>query len=599
MTTESPVRQYPFAQFLHARSATAPIVAPDGQSIAFLSDITGFNQVWSVPVQGGWPDQLTFTADRVQTARYAHHVPILVYGTDAGGNEREQLYALENGVTRSLAVDPAVMHYIGAISPDDRQLAFSDNRRHPAHFDVYTVDLDGGNERCVYQQDGSNMVADWSHDGASLLIQRRTGSLDQELFLLDLASGEARHLTPHQVPVQYGHAHFAPDDRSIYLTTDAGSEFTRAARLDLAGGEIEFLTPDDADIDDVALSPDGSRLALIRNQQGYGHLVVRTLATGEEREPSGVPAGVPAQCSWSEDGSLLTFALAAPQYNSNIWVWNLSSNDCRQVTRVGTAGIPAEDLGTPELISFRSFDGLEIPAFLYMPATGAKPPVVVHVHGGPESQARPVFNPVIQYLVNRGYAVLVPNVRGSTGYGRTYTHLDDVEKRMDSVADLQAAAEWLRASGRVNGDRMAVMGGSYGGFMVLSALTTYPEYWAAGVDIVGLANLDTFFKNTGAYRRHWRTPEYGDPAIHGDLFRRISPIHHVDRIRAPLIVIHGDNDPRVPVNETEQIVEALSSRGIPVELIRFPDEGHGVAKLKNKLVAYPAIGDFLDRYLMQ
>jgi dipeptidyl aminopeptidase/acylaminoacyl peptidase len=231
-----------------------------------------------------------------------------------------------------------------------------------------------------------------------------------------------------------------------------------------------------------------------------------------------------------------------------------------------------------------------------MPDAG-RPPVVVMVHGGPEGQAQPIFNSVVQYLVNRGYAVFAPNVRGSTGYGRTYTHLDDVEKRMDSVADLKAAAEWLKASGRVDGNRLAIMGGSYGGFMVLAALTTYPDSWAAGVDIVGIANFETFLRNTGAYRRHWRIPEYGDPDIHADLFRRISPLHYVDRIEAPLMVIHGDNDPRVPLSEAEQIVEAVKRRGLPVEFLRFSDEGHGIVKLQNKLIAYPAVGEFLDRNL--
>jgi dipeptidyl aminopeptidase/acylaminoacyl peptidase len=226
-----------------------------------------------------------------------------------------------------------------------------------------------------------------------------------------------------------------------------------------------------------------------------------------------------------------------------------------------------------------------------------KPPVVVQVHGGPESQSQTSFNPVTQYLVNRGYAVLAPNVRGSTGYGRTYTHLDDVDKRLDSVADLKAAVDWLRESKKVDADRVAVMGGSYGGFMTLSALTTYPELWAAGVDIIGIANFETFLRNTGAYRRHWRIPEYGDPDRDQELFRRISPIHHVDRINAPLIVIQGDNDPRVPLSESEQIVDAVKRRGLPVEFLRFPDEGHGLVKLQNKLVAYPAIGEFLDRHL--
>jgi dipeptidyl aminopeptidase/acylaminoacyl peptidase len=305
---------------------------------------------------------------------------------------------------------------------------------------------------------------------------------------------------------------------------------------------------------------------------------------------------VTTQPVWSRDGKRLAFVFSGPADNPNIWVWDLDEDRCRQVTFVTRGGIPRESFVAPELVSFRSFDSLEIPAFLYMP-NSERPAVVVSVHGGPEGQTRPIFNAVTQYLVNQGYAVLAPNVRGSTGYGRTYTHLDDVEKRMDSVADLEAAVRWLRESGRVDGERIAVMGGSYGGFMVLAALTTYPDIWAAGVDIVGIANLETFLRNTGAYRRHWRIPEYGDPDRDAELFRRISPIHHVEKITAPLLVLHGDNDPRVPLSEAEQMVEALQRLDRPVRLMRFDDEGHGIIKLKNRLVAYPAIGEFLDRYL--
>jgi dipeptidyl aminopeptidase/acylaminoacyl peptidase len=367
--------------------------------------------------------------------------------------------------------------------------------------------------------------------------------------------------------------------------------------MDLRSHEITFLTPDDHDVESVALSPDGRRLALIHNLGGYCDLAVRPVDGSEDRTVPGVPAGVTVQPTWSRDSSRIAFTFTGPADNPNVWVWDFDRDEAWQATSATQGGIPRETFVTPETVTFPSFDGLEVPAFLYMPPDVERPPVVINVHGGPESQATPLYSPVIQYFVERGYAVLVPNVRGSTGYGRTYTHLDDVEKRMDSVADLKAAVEWLRQSGRIDAERIAVMGGSYGGFMVLAAITTYPDLWAAAVDIVGIANFETFLRNTGAYRRHWRIPEYGDPDRDADLFRRISPIHHVDRIEAPLMVIHGDNDPRVPLSEAEQIVEALRGRGNPVEFMHFPDEGHGVIKLKNKLVAYPAIGEFLDRCL--
>jgi dipeptidyl aminopeptidase/acylaminoacyl peptidase len=252
----------------------------------------------------------------------------------------------------------------------------------------------------------------------------------------------------------------------------------------------------------------------------------------------------------------------------------------------------------PTLVHYPTFDGREIPAFLYVPqnqpAKGL--PIVINVHGGPEGQSRPVFNPVIQYFVAHGFGVLAPNVRGSTGYGYHFQSLDDVRLRMDSVADLQQAVFWLRKSGIADPRQIAVMGGSYGGFMVLSAITTYPDLWAAAVDIVGIANFVTFLENTGPWRRRLREAEYGSLENDRDFLEQISPIRYVDRIITPLFVVHGANDPRVPVGEAEQIVAALRSRNVPVEYMRFEDEGHGLIKRSNRLVAYPAIASFLDEY---
>jgi dipeptidyl aminopeptidase/acylaminoacyl peptidase len=272
---------------------------------------------------------------------------------------------------------------------------------------------------------------------------------------------------------------------------------------------------------------------------------------------------------------------------------DLPDGEARQITRSSTAGIPRSSFRRPHLVRYPTFDGRKIPALLYEP-DAENAPVVVNVHGGPESQSRPAFAPVTQYLLHRGYAVFFPNVRGSTGYGKAYTHLDDVELRMDSVRDLAHAAEWLREKGH---QRVAVLGGSYGGFMVLAALTEYPELWTAGVDIVGIANLVTFLENTGSYRRGLREPEYGSLERDRDFLESISPIHKAENIRAPLMVIHGKNDPRVPVGEAEQIVERVRENGGTVEYLLYEDEGHGLAKLKNRLDAYPKIAAFLDSHL--
>jgi dipeptidyl aminopeptidase/acylaminoacyl peptidase len=302
--------------------------------------------------------------------------------------------------------------------------------------------------------------------------------------------------------------------------------------------------------------------------------------------------------AWSPDSRTLAFTYQSPSQHMNVWVYTPDTGELRQVTFAPDGCIPAATYVTPRTIHYPTFDGRRIPALYFTPREGGSGlPVVVLVHGGPEGQSRPVFNPTVQYFVNRGYAVLLPNVRGSTGYGKAYSHLDDVRRRMDAVRDLAACVDWLVQEGNADRRRIAVMGGSYGGFMTLAAVANYPDLWAAGVDIVGIANFRTFLENTGPFRRRLREAEYGTLEDDGDFLDEISPIHKAGNIRAPMIILHGANDPRVPVGESEQIVRVLKERGVPVEYHRYPDEGHGLVKLENKVHGYTAIGNFLDRYV--
>jgi dipeptidyl aminopeptidase/acylaminoacyl peptidase len=316
---------------------------------------------------------------------------------------------------------------------------------------------------------------------------------------------------------------------------------------------------------------------------------------------------------FSPDGARLAFSFTRATRTADVYLWDLTQPEpgkaVQAITRSSHGGLPAASFVAPALIHFPTFDQASedggepeprrIPAWFFKPPgdSDAPLPVVVMVHGGPESQFRPGFHFLIQYLLHHGYGVLAPNVRGSTGYGKAYSHLDDVERRMDSVADLAHAATWLKAQPEVDGDRLVVYGGSYGGFMVLAAVTAYPDLWAAAVDIVGISNLATFLENTSDYRRAHREAEYGSLARDRDFLERIAPINHVDQISAPLMVIHGANDPRVPLSEAEQLVAALEEREVPVRFLVFDDEGHGLVKLRNKLVAYPAIVEFLDQYV--
>ncbi len=421
--------------------------------------------------------------------------------------------------------------------------------------------------------------------------------MSHDLYRLRLADGALDLLTPHEGQARYEDVNVAPDGQGLYLATDASGDFMRPAYLDLASLELRTLDAVEWDVDAVRLSPDGRILAVVTNQDGYSRWALRDLAAGKDLPAPELPPGVCMMLAFASDSGALSFTLTGPQHPADVWVYNLRGFLARQVTSSSLAGIPRTSFAKPELLHYPTFDGRSIPAYLYRPHAGDNLPIIVDVHGGPEGQRRVEFSAVYQYFLHRGYGILAPNVRGSTGYGRAYGHLDDVEKRMDSVADLAWAARWLRESGVANPQRIAVMGGSYGGFMVLAALTAYPDQWAAGVDIVGIANFVTFLENTGPWRRHLREAEYGSLERDRALLESISPIHKVDQIQAPLMVIHGANDPRVPIGEAEQIVASIKEREGSVEYLRFEDEGHGIIKLANRLVCYPAIARFLDAYV--
>jgi dipeptidyl aminopeptidase/acylaminoacyl peptidase len=593
---------YEFARYLKIRSAWGPSWSPDGRRLSFLTEITGVPQVWEVSGVSEpppWPEQMTFYEERISGAEYSPVGEKLLFEMDAGGNERTQLYVLENGQATDLTRRPDAIHYSGGFSPDGERVAYTATRRNGTDFDVYVQEPGVPGEtlaepEVVWEVSGYHTVPAWGADGSSLIVSRHRSNLNNDLYELDLSTGRARLLTPHEGDARFYGASPTPDGGGLYLSTDRDGDFMRLAHLDLSTLELDYLTSDRWDVESVRLSRDGRYLLASRNVEGYSDLMLFSGRGSRMPDPE-IPEGIVGGFEFSPDGRRVALTLAGPARNPDVWVLEVSDDSARRVTRSSTAGIPPETFRRPHLVRYPTFDGREIPALFYEPGgAGGGAPVVVNVHGGPESQTRPGFAPVTQYLLERGYAVFFPNVRGSTGYGKAYTHLDDVELRMDSVKDLAHAAYWLDEMGH---EKIAVMGGSYGGFMVLAALTEYPELWSAGVDIVGIANLVTFLQNTGSYRRALRESEYGSLERDWDLLESMSPIHKAGEIRAPLMVIHGKNDPRVPVGEAEQIVEKVRENGGTVEYLLYEDEGHGLAKLKNRLDAYPRIASFLDEHL--
>jgi dipeptidyl aminopeptidase/acylaminoacyl peptidase len=644
-------QEYTIQQYLNIKSAGSPSMSPDGREVAYLSNTTGTMQVWATLISSPKPVQLTNYDDNVSFVRWLSDGSGMVFGKAKGGDENTQFYWMDKFGDRvkALTNSPAVRHNIGAFSRDGRYIFYSSNKRDRNYFDIYSMDLESGAEKLLYKQNGNNSVAAVNTDGSKLIISRDGVelSLDNNLYLLDTRTGKEQLLTPHTGSVQYGGVSFLPDGKSLVLGSDEGREFFTPANLRLRNAansgdwsdsnrELRFIDGVTNDVSGITMADSPSTIAFATNREGFSELWLQPIETNGKPlvtffngkpQKVGLPGqGVISGMTFDRGQTTLAFAFSSSKSSGEIWVYDLETKSLKQITKSDQAGIDPKSFVAPELIKYKSFDGLEIPAWYYPPRgveylklkdqpyrafafskvvgtetnrrlSAYKVPVIVSVHGGPESQSRPGFNPLFQYYISRGYAVLDLNVRGSTGYGKTYTHLDDVEKREDSVKDLAYSVEWLKTKGGADGKRIAVMGGSYGGYMTMAAITLYPDLWAAAVASVAITNWETFLTNTSGYRRRQREVEYGRLDRDIEFLRRISPVRKIDRIRTPLFVISGRNDPRVPYTEGEQMVDALKKRGAPVQYKLYDDEGHGISKLKNRLDLYPLVAEFLDKYM--
>lgn len=586
--------------FLSVRGQSGAALSPGGDRVAYLESVTGAPQVWRVDRPLGWPTQVTHFADRATGVRWTPAGDRLLVSGDLGGDERDDLLLVRPDGSRPVVLVRGAegRNQAGGFTPDGGSLVFASTRRHPRHFDLWVADAAGGEPRPLFESDHMNAAGDVSPDGTRVIAVRSHGSFEQELAVVDLATGERTRLLPGAPPAVYQDPHWAPDGRSLLCRSDLGRDFLAILRIPLDGGEPETVVEAEGDVDDLAVSAATGWMAWTVNDRGLSRLEAWNPGKGGRpiilleggragTGPAfarGAPVLVVGWGSATRPASLLRFDLGGPHPVGE------------EMTRPDFAGLDPSSFVAPEEVRFPSFDGLEISGFLFRPRE-PRGSCVVLVHGGPESQYRPSFDPLAQLLLARGHAVFAPNVRGSTGYGRAFSKLDDGRKRMDSVADLAAVHDWIARSGVAPADRIAVMGGSYGGFMVLAALTHQPERWAAGVDVVGIAHLGTFLRNTGAYRQRHRAAEYGDPVADAGFFEETAPLNHAHRIRAPLMVIQGRNDPRVPASEAEQIVAAARRNGVEVEYLLYADEGHGLSKLRNRVEAYGRAADFLDRVL--
>lgn len=575
------------ARYQNARSASFGDWLQGG-SMIITTRFGNTNQLHAVSAPGADRSQITFYDEPVASPHVLPNGQIL-FSKDTGGDEWFQLFLRgQDGKTVQLT-EPGTRNGSPTWSKDGSTLVWSRAVKGSANYDVLMRDASGAT-KIIFKGEGQVSPLALSPDGKTVLLGRYYSISESKRWLLDVSTGKLTELNPPKkgaAKIAYEGGAFTPDGKSVLLLSDEGSDFLRLVQIDLATGAKVNVSGDRSwDVEDFALSDDGRVLAYVVNEDGYSKLVVQDFRTRRALPQPELPAGVVSGLAFSSGGDRLGFTLATPTSVSDAWSWGVSDGKLERWTASELGGLDPKSLAAPELVRYPSFDKRSIPAFVYKPklAAGQKAPVIIDIHGGPEGQSRPIFNPFHQHTVAElGAAVIVTNVRGSTGYGRTFHNLDNAEKREDSVKDIGALLDWIETQPDLDPSRVVVYGQSYGGYMSLAVMTHYSDRMAGGVERYGISNFVSFLQNTEAYRRDLRRAEYGDERDPKMLktFEAISPLNNVGKINKPMLVMQGWNDPRVPKSESDQVVAKLREKGVETWYVQFKDEGHGFLKKAN------------------
>ncbi|HYP13164.1 MAG TPA: S9 family peptidase [Bryobacteraceae bacterium] len=596
-----------YSQF---RSALLRDWHPTRREILIGTRFAETEQVHRVTMPGGARTQLTFAADRTAGAAYRPRSGnAFVYAKDTGGSEFFQLYLYDMATgTSKLLTDGKSRNTFGQWSNDGTQIGFTSTRRTGKMSDVWVMNPDNPASAKLameVNESGYFDVSDWSPDNKSLLVVQTIAIDTSTIYEVDAAAGTKRALTPAKTGVSYTDASYSPDGKWIYATTNERSDFMQLARIERASGKVEILRPNlNWDVSLVDVSDDGTLLAYTANEEGIAVLRILNTTTGADMKIPAIPAGVIAGLRWRPNSHEIGFTHTSARSAADVYSIEVDTGKLDRWTASETGGLNPSTFAEPELIRWKSFDGLGISGFLYKPSgrfTGARP-VLINIHGGPEGQSRPIFLARANYFINElGIAMIYPNVRGSAGYGKKFLSMDNGAKREDSVKDIGALLDWIATRPDLDAKRVMVTGGSYGGYMTLASMTHFNDRLRGGIDVVGIANFVTFLERTEAYRRDLRRVEYGDerdPKMRDQLFT-ISPVKNAKKITKPMLIVQGRNDPRVPYTESEQMVEAIRGNGGPVWYLLAADEGHGFVKKSNQDYQMAAIDAFLKQHLLQ
>ncbi len=595
-------------RYQHSRQSTLADWTPDGR-ITISTRFGNTSQLHVVAEPMGDRRQITFFDEPVTGGRWSPTGARggVAYVRDAGGNENFQVEYLDPAALTPVRITDGR----GRASPvlwshDGTKFAFSWTARTGVAADIYVDDpLDKRMPELVFEAPEVGWgVTSWSPDGKSLLIARFVSANESYGYVYDLESRTRREIEPAATKAARGNAVFARDGRGVYFTSDLGTEFQTLRYFDLESGQVTPISGAPPwDVEDLAISHDGRYLVYVVNEDGASRLRLRDLARGAELQPPALPSGVIGSLRFEHGGDRLAFSLQTPTAPFDVWVYSPADGELVRWTQSELGPLEASRFVTPVLVRYPSFDRVgkkprEIPAWVYKPAGPGPHPVLINIHGGPESQSRPIFSIATQQWVSElGYAVIHPNVRGSSGYGKEYVALDNGFRREDSVKDIGALLDWIATQKDLDASRVVVIGGSYGGYMALASMTHFNDRLRGGIDIVGISNFVTFLESTAEYRRDLRRPEYGDerdPAMRAHLLK-ISPLTNVAKISKPMLIVQGKNDPRVPIGESEQMVVQIRENGGEVWYLIGLNEGHGFAKRDNIDYYQWAVALFLEK----
>lgn len=605
---EAPVEvaEYTIDQFMENTSLRGLSFSPDGSKILVSTDATGVFNAYAYPVDGGDPEQLTeSTTDPVFVVSYMPDGESILYTADQGGNELNHLYLLgPDGEVRDLTPGEELKADFYGWARDRESFFVGSNERDSRYFDVYEYDADTLERKLLYQDDEGLGFGGVSPDRRYIAFGKPYSTSDSDVFLVDLESGEKTNLTEHEGFQDNIPAGFTPDGESLLILTNEGTEFAYLESYDLSSGEAETLVEAEWDVAGADFSENGKYLAAWINNDARTEIRVYDAATMERVELPELPEAEITGVAFSQDESKLAFYGSTARSPRDLYVAPMGSGgEARQLTDTLNPEIEAEHLVEPEVVRFASYDGVEVPGLLYKPhsaSADAKVPALIWIHGGPGGQSRVGYSEAIQYLVNHGYAVYAINNRGSSGYGKTFFRMDDQKHGEADLDDVVASKEMLIDTGWIDPERIGVLGGSYGGYLTLAALTFRPQEFAVGVDLFGISNWMRTMESIPPWWESFRLALYeemGDPATDAERLRRISPLFHADQIERPLMVLQGANDPRVLKVESDEIVEAVKANGVPVEYVLFEDEGHGFSSKENRTEAWTRILAFLDQHL--